>query len=157
MKSLSIPLILLLSACTATATSSDTQPAQLNYVDLTLKANKEKLANYWIVATTIEPKYPVSAARDGISGCVDLIVGINSEGKLQGYKVRSSYPQGVFDESAAAAIAKWRWSAAKANPEGKPVLTSYQLDFTLDYGKETSSKSRLRKDKFLAHCGKDRV
>lgn len=152
MKSIAIPLTLLLSACSGTASAP--QPAQLNYVDLSSETDPSQIERYWDVAKTVEPEYPVSAARDGISGCVDLIVGINSDGKLQGFKIRSSYPKGVFDKSAATAIAKWRWSAAEANPERKPILTSYQLDFRLFNVNEISSKNKSAKADFLTHCDK---
>ncbi|ACJ30334.1 TonB [Shewanella piezotolerans WP3] len=150
MKFLIIVLIPLLSACAATSSpSTDNTSAQLDYIDLTAELNKERLDNYWVSYKKVEPRFPLSAAKKGISGCVDLVIGINSEGKAQGYKVRSSYPKGVFDKSAAAAIAKWRWKAAEANPERKPVLTSYQLDFTVNTTRD--------REKYMAHCVKDKA
>lgn len=158
MKSLFILLIPLLSACTATSSSSsENASAQLDYIDLTSETGKTQLNNYWEVAKTVQPQYPTSAARDGISGCVVLTVGINSEGKLQGYKISSSYPKGMFDKSAAAAIAKWRWKVSEANPERKPILTSYQLDFTLFNPNETPVKTTRDREKYMAHCVKDKT
>ena len=155
MKSLFILLIPLLSACAATSSSpSENTSTQLDYIDLTSEAGKTQLNNYWEVAKTVEPQYPTSAARDGISGCVDLVIGINSEGKVQGYKIRSSYPKRVFDKSAEAAIAKWRWKVSEANPERKPILTSYQLDFTLFNPNETPVKMTRDREQFMANCTK---
>ena len=101
----------------------------IHYIDLTLEDNKKLLDEYWVIEKRQEPKYPISAARKGLSGCVGLIVSINSDGSSRGYKVNKSYPEGVFDKHAAAALANWKWVAADKNSDNTPVLTIIQLDY----------------------------
>ncbi len=122
-----IPLTFTLAACTSIP---ETEHAQSNYLDLSAKKHVKLVEEYWIVVKRVEPRYPVSAAKKNISGCVDLIVGIDQNGKLKGYKVRSSFPKGVFDKNAAAALTKWKWKPTEKNKDSIPVLTSVRLDFT---------------------------
>ncbi|MDK2596844.1 energy transducer TonB [Pseudoalteromonas obscura] len=122
-----IPLTLFLTACTS---APDIEEVQANYLDLSSKEQVKLVEEYWTILKRVEPRYPISAARNNISGCVDLIVGIGQNGKVKGYKVRSSYPKGVFDDHAAAALFKWKWKATEKNKDSAPVLTSVRLDFT---------------------------
>jgi len=113
----------------ACATTKVDEP-KINYLDISNKGQIKLVDEYWTVAKRIEPRYPISAAKKNISGCVDLIVGIDQNGKAQGYKVRSSYPKGVFDKHAAAALVKWKWQATQKNKDNTPVLTSIRIDFS---------------------------
>lgn len=122
-----IPLTFALAACSSTP---ETEQVQSNYLDLSAKKQVKLVEEYWTVVKRVEPRYPVSAAKKNISGCVDLIVGIDQKGKAKGYKVRSSFPKGVFDKNAAAALTKWKWKATEKNKDSIPVLTSVRLDFT---------------------------
>jgi len=126
----------LLIACSTTQTTKTTKSnkhaASLNYIDLSSDQYKTRGTDeYWTVLTRTNPNYPIDAARKGISGCVNLVVGINSEGKMQGYKIKSSYPPKIFDNAAAAAIKKWQWKATKKNSALQPILTSIRLDFSV--------------------------
>lgn len=137
-----LPLSLFLTSCATTKV----QEPQINYLDISGKDQIKLVDEYWTVVKRVEPRYPVSAAMNKISGCVDLIVGIDDTGKAQGYRVRSSYPKGVFDNNAAAALLKWKWQATEKNIANTPVLTSVRMDFYTD---------REHKDpKFLQNCPK---
>lgn len=109
--------------------STNTTEVPIDYLDLTSDANNKLFNEYWIVEKRQEPKYPVSAARKGLSGCVDLIVGVNSDGKSGFHKVKKSYPEGIFDKHAAAVLTHWKWRVADKNDERVPALTTIQLDF----------------------------
>lgn len=122
-----LPLTLFVVSCTST---TKIEEPKINYLDISDKDQIKLIAEYWTVAKRIEPIYPVSAAKKNVSGCVDLIVGIGQNGKAQGYKVRSSYPKGVFDKNAAAALVKWKWQATERNKDNTPVLTSIRMDFS---------------------------
>jgi protein TonB len=137
-----------LVSCASTKTTepppvSAEEPIQ--YINLTLDDKKELIEEYWVVEKRQEPKYPISAARKGLSGCVDLIVGIKKNGKTGGYKVKKSYPEGVFDKHAAAALNNWKWSAADKNTDKAPVLTTIQMDFMV-----SGSKNKAEAEK---QCG----
>ncbi|GAA0810958.1 hypothetical protein GCM10009111_02720 [Colwellia asteriadis] len=126
---------LFLGACASNDTVQIADKSPIEYKDLSLKEQKQLVKEYWVVEKRQEPKYPISAARKGLSGCVDLIVGINKNGKTSGYKVKESYPEGVFDDHAAASLKNWKWSATEVNVDKTPVLTSIQLDFVVSGAK----------------------
>jgi TonB family protein len=107
----------------------------LKYLDLSLESQKDLVKDYWVVEKRQDPKYPVTAAKENISGCVDLVVGINQDGKTSGYKIKSSYPEGVFDNNAAASLKKWKWSATEGNVDKTPILMSIQLGFRVGKAK----------------------
>jgi protein TonB len=68
---------------------------------------------------TVEPEYPLEAARSRIEGWVDLEFTVNRDGSVRDTLIRNSQPVGVFDHAAAAALAKWRF--APVLRDNKPV------------------------------------
>ncbi len=114
----------------------------IRYIDLTADSKKDLIERYWVVIKSEDPKYPVDAARRGLSGCVDFIVAIDSNGTLGGFKIKKSYPEGVFDKSAAAALNRWKWSASKDNIENTPVLTTTQLNFMVSNSKNKAETEK---------------
>ncbi|MEX1669346.1 energy transducer TonB [Zhongshania guokunii] len=137
-----------LVSCASTKTTETTNVSKdesIQYIDLTSDDKKVLIEEYWVVEKRQDPQYPISAARKGLSGCVDLIVGIDKSGKAGGYKVKKSYPEGVFDKYAAAALNNWKWSAAGKNVDKAPVLTTIQLDFMV-----SGSKNKAKAEK---QCG----
>jgi TonB family protein len=134
-----------LVGCASTDTAEVSVEEPIQYIDLTLDDKKKLIDDYWVVEKKQEPKYPISAARKGLSGCVDLVVGIKKNGNTSGYKVKKSYPKGVFDKYAAAALNNWKWSAADQNAGKAPVLTTIQLDFMI-----SGSKNKAEAEK---QCG----
>ena len=102
-----LPLTLFVVSCD---TTTKVEEPTINYLDISGKDQIKLVDEYWNVAKRTEPRYPVSAA--------------------QGYKVRSSYPKGVFDKNAAAALVKWKWQATEKNTGNTPILTSIRMDFS---------------------------
>lgn len=127
-----------LVGCASTDTADTSVKEPIQYLDLTLDDKKELVREYWVVEKRQEPKYPISAAKKGVSGCVDLIIGIKTDGTSGGYKVKKSYPEGVFDKYAATALTNWKWGATAQNSDKIPVLTTIQLDFMVSGSKNTS-------------------
>jgi len=125
-KKLLLPIIMFLASCGSTQVK---QPVKLDYIDLSKPEQVELVEQYWTNVQRVEPIFPTSEARNHISGCVDLIVGINSQGKVQGYQISSSYPKRIFDNAASTALSKWQWQATAQNKARLPVLTSVRLDF----------------------------
>lgn len=120
---------LFLAACASNNTAQIIDPPPIKYLDLSRIEQKGLVQDFWEVQSRKEPSYPISAARNGLSGCTALIIGINKDGKVLDYKIKNSYPKGVFDNHALAALKKWKWSATEKNIDRTPVLTSIQLDF----------------------------
>lgn len=75
-----------------------------------------------------EPIYPKEAASAQIEGSVVLKFDISTTGKVANISIIKSKPEGVFDKSAATALAKWQYQTS--NQGAKNMLV--QLDFMLD-------------------------
>ena len=83
----------------------------------------------------IEPRYPIPAARDGISGWVQLGFTIDETGAVTDVQVISAEPARVFDREAIAALRRWKYQPKIL--EGKAVKQTgmqVQLDFSLNNG-----------------------
>ncbi len=75
----------------------------------------------------IEPKYPIEAAKQGISGSVVLRFQIANDGSVTNVAVVQSTPESVFDKAAIQALEKWKYKPV-ANPAQEQLV---QLDFKL--------------------------
>ena len=81
----------------------------------------------------INPKYPTSAARDGIEGWVQLSFNISHTGEVIDATVVNSEPKRIFDREALRAIKRWKYRPKVI--EGVAQLQTgqtVQLDFKLD-------------------------
>ncbi|WP_165725208.1 energy transducer TonB [Pseudoalteromonas sp. SA25] len=81
----------------------------------------------------INPKYPTTAARDGIEGWVQLSFGISPTGEVIDPVVINAEPKRTFDREAIRAIKRWKYRPKVI--EGVAQLQTgqtVQLDFKLD-------------------------
>lgn len=81
----------------------------------------------------INPKYPTSAARDGIEGWVQLSFSISPTGEVIDATVVNAEPKRIFDREALRAIKRWKYRPKII--EGVAQLQTgqtVQLDFKLD-------------------------
>ncbi|TLU64087.1 energy transducer TonB [Thalassotalea litorea] len=81
----------------------------------------------------VSPKYPIVAARDGITGWVQLAFSINETGGVTDVEVIDSSPKRTFDKAAIKALKRWKYKAKMV--DGKPVKQTQltvQLDFKMD-------------------------
>ena len=76
----------------------------------------------------IEPRYPIQAAKQGITGFVRMTFDINKAGEVNNVQVVKSSPESVFDKEAIKALQQWRYTATGAEHKAQLV----QLDFELD-------------------------
>uniref|UniRef100_A0A486XY74 Protein TonB n=1 Tax=Rheinheimera sp. BAL341 TaxID=1708203 RepID=A0A486XY74_9GAMM len=76
----------------------------------------------------IEPRYPVQAAQQGISGYVQIKFDVDAEGKVFNARVLGSNPEKVFDKEALRALEQWQYTATGTVHKAQMV----QLDFELD-------------------------
>lgn len=135
---LTIPLTLLLCACSATSPENKVVE-KIDYIDLSSAELRDSGKDYWNIFKRVEPLYPIEAARKGLAGCVELVTMINQEGKAQGYKILSSYPQKLFDKAAVKSLNLWKWLPAENNKNKQPILTHIRMDFMLE-SKDVSKK-----------------
>jgi TonB family protein len=76
--------------------------------------------------TRISPKYPSSAARNGIEGYTTLEFDISSQGEPVNIKVIEAYPSDVFNSASIEALSAWRYE-----PKASECLL-VQLDYMLN-------------------------
>ncbi|MCJ8318477.1 MAG: M56 family metallopeptidase [Colwellia sp.] len=80
----------------------------------------------------IEPKYPIDAAKNRITGFVQLAFDVSSSGDVNNISIIESSPIGVFDNVATKALSQWKY---KASINGSKQST-VQLDFVMDEPKK---------------------
>ncbi|KKO47067.1 hypothetical protein WG68_03120 [Arsukibacterium ikkense] len=83
----------------------------------------------------VEPRFPLDALRDGISGWVKLSFSIDEAGAVTDVKVLQAEPRGVFEREAARALRRWKYQPQVI--DGKAIRQSnlqVVLDFTVDAG-----------------------
>ena len=131
---------ILLVACTSTGSVKLAAEDPIEY-----KNYKKHIEGYWLIEKKQTPKYPVNAVKAKLSGCVEFIIGIDKQGKAGFHKIKKSYPKGIFDKSATAALNNYKWSATDTNTERAPALTTIKLDFMIGRAKNKAEAKE--------HCG----
>ena len=131
-KSLFIGLMTLLAGCASNQLSTNSQSVDSGRGQ---PAGESEFASLWTLTKRVNPQYPISAARDGLSGCVNLSFVVNNEGRATEQQVTDSFPKGVFDKKAIEALKRWRWKPTAANPDNQPARSTVQLDFMVQYSK----------------------
>lgn len=76
----------------------------------------------------IEPRYPVQAAKQGISGYVQIQFDVDGEGNVQNAQVIKAVPEKTFEKEAINAVVQWKYNATGKVHNAQLV----QLDFELD-------------------------
>lgn len=80
----------------------------------------------------VEPKYPITAARDGITGWVRLAFSIDEVGNVTDVEVLASEPANIFNREAIKALKRWKYQPTIVNGVAiKQTNMSVQLDFSL--------------------------
>lgn len=85
----------------------------------------------------IEPRYPIQAAEQGLTGFVRLKFDVTAEGKVVNAHVVKSEPSQVFDKEAIRALVQWQYTATGKVHKAQMV----QLDFQLEVAE--SAKDRF--------------
>ncbi len=79
------------------------------------------------------PVYPFRAANRGIEGFVDLRFDITATGATRNIQVTHAEPEGVFEQSALTAVARWRFQPKMVNGKPEPFIgLSKRVRFTLE-------------------------
>lgn len=70
------------------------------------------------------PRYPGRALKSNVEGWVDLSFKIDTRGVPTQIEIVKAEPAGVFDASAIRSVKKWRFSPARNQETGLPVISS---------------------------------
>jgi TonB family protein len=76
------------------------------------------------------PSYPTAAFYSWIEGWVQLSFKVEPDGTTSAVQVIDSYPKGVFDRSAATALARWRYSP-RNDPDAEAIDRRVVISFSL--------------------------
>ena len=77
----------------------------------------------------VRPEYPQNARAAKVQGVVVLEVEIDRDGHVCSARVLRSIP--LLDQSAIAAVLRWRFTPAKVNDVAVPVIMTLTVNFTL--------------------------
>ncbi|SEA59631.1 energy transducer TonB [Alkalimonas amylolytica] len=81
----------------------------------------------------VEPRYPVDAARQGISGWVQLRFSVDEVGNVQDVEVVAAEPANLFNREAMRALRRWKYQPKVVDGRAiKQTNLQVQLDFTLE-------------------------
>jgi len=102
------------------------------YRSYTSKANVPYREDY-VILKMVKPEYPQDALDLGLEGYVLVELYINTEGKVAGAWVRSSYGPLSFEESALKAVKQFLFQPVKENGKPIPFWVSFLIKFKLKY------------------------
>ena len=77
----------------------------------------------------IEPKYPMSAMRRGITGCTRMMFDLTPSGKVTNIRIIESWPKRVFEASSIQALKRWVYQPVKSDNTVDLKDMTLQLDF----------------------------
>ncbi|HEX6999732.1 MAG TPA: energy transducer TonB [Gammaproteobacteria bacterium] len=77
----------------------------------------------------VAPAYPEAARARRLAGYVEVELTVGPAGTVEDARVTASAPEGVFDQAALAAVARWRYPA---DPDRAPVTVTERVEFRPD-------------------------
>ena len=93
--------------------------------------------------------YPRSAFRSGTEGWVDLEAALELDGAVRRVRVVDSFPSGTFEEAAAKALARWRYSPR----DGACRVVGVRIIFAHRNGQIREVASKLERARYhLGRC-----
>jgi TonB family protein len=72
-----------------------------------------------LLTRSVKPTYPETALRRGTEGWVDVIFTVRTDGSIGDVSVTGAEPAGIFEQSAMAALRRWRYEPVRK--EGRAV------------------------------------
>ena len=79
----------------------------------------------------IPPQYPLSALQRGLEGWVKLTFIVTEEGMVQDPVVVDAKPRGAFEDSALAAVTRWRFRPVMEEGQPRAVRVILNVDFEI--------------------------
>ena len=80
----------------------------------------------------VPPDYPMEARQRGLSGNVELIFTVNSDGKVSDVSVENSTPPQIFDAAAIEAVRKWRYRPYERDGRAVDQRVKLNLRFAME-------------------------
>jgi protein TonB len=80
----------------------------------------------------IPPQYPRDAARNGITGWVQLEVLVNPDGSVRSARVLEAKPKGLFEAAAVQAVLRWKFKPKVVNGQPVEQKGAQRIEFNLN-------------------------
>ena len=80
----------------------------------------------------VGPEYPRSARRRNVTGSVDVLFTVTTDGRVRNLSVIKSEPGETFDEAAMAAVEQWRFEPYIENGVAVEKRSAVRLAFNLE-------------------------
>jgi len=80
----------------------------------------------------IPPQYPRDAARNGITGWVQLEVLVNPDGTVRSARVLDAKPKGLFEAAAVQAVLRWKFKPKVVNGQPVEQKGAQRIEFNLN-------------------------
>ncbi|MEJ1964454.1 MAG: TonB family protein [Gammaproteobacteria bacterium] len=80
----------------------------------------------------VDPVYPTSARERGTEGWVDLVFTLRADGSTSEVSVTAAEPAGIFEQSAMAAVRRWRYQPVRRDGRAVEQRARVRLRFTIE-------------------------
>lgn len=83
------------------------------------------------LVTSANPDFPPAAYRRNLSGWVEVVFTVTTDGKVANAKVNASEPRRVFDDAALQAVRKWTFKPKMVNGQAVEERVIRRIEFKL--------------------------
>jgi protein TonB len=85
-----------------------------------------------MLTRSVKPNYPQAALERGTQGWVDLIFTVRTDGTVADVSVTAAEPAGIFEQSAMAAVRRWRYEPVRKDGRTVEQRARLRLRFTIE-------------------------
>ena len=85
-----------------------------------------------LLRSSVKPNYPEAALERGTEGWVDLVFTVRADGRIADVSVSAAEPAGIFEQSAMAAVRRWRYEPVKREGRAVEQRARLRLRFTIE-------------------------
>ena len=85
-----------------------------------------------LLRSSVKPNYPEPALERGTEGWVDLVFTVRADGRIADVSVSAAEPAGIFEQSAMAAVRRWRYEPVKREGRAVEQRARLRLRFTIE-------------------------
>ena len=85
-----------------------------------------------LLRSSVKPNYPESALERRTEGWVDLVFTVRADGRIADVSVSAAEPAGIFEQSAMAAVRRWRYEPVKREGRAVEQRARLRLRFTIE-------------------------
>jgi len=89
-------------------------------------------ASALLLTRSVKPTYPEGALRRGTEGWVDLVFTVRTDGSIGDVSVTGAEPAGIFEQSAMAAVRRWRYEPVRKEGRLVEQRARLRLRFTIE-------------------------